>query len=223
MISDSPEFDVVIAGGGLVGGSLAIALAATGCRVALVEAVAPDSAQQPSFDDRTIALSRGSQRILDTLGIWPSLAASAWPIREIHVSEQGRFGTALITAEQQGIPELGFVIKSRELGLALWDRLLELPGVTTFCPASVGEVGLESGYRSVGLDAPDARSLRGRLLVVADGARSKVRDSLGVGAADREYDQVAVVANLQVDAAPSWLPRIRALYSRRTGGGAARP
>ena len=199
MISDSPEFDVVIAGGGLVGGSLAIALAATGCSVALVEAVAPDSAEQPSFDDRTIALSRGSQRILDTLGIWPSLAASAWPIREIHVSEQRRFGTALITAEQQGIQELGFVIKSRELGLALWDRLLELPGITTFCPATVGEVGLASGYRSVGLDAPDSRSLRGRLLVVADGARSKVRDSLGVGAADREYDQVAVVANLQVD------------------------
>jgi 2-octaprenyl-6-methoxyphenol hydroxylase len=131
------EFDVVIAGGGLVGGSLAIALAQTNCRVALVEAVPPESAQQPSFDDRTIALSRGSYRILQQLGIWSQIADSVWPIQQIHVSQQKRFGTALIDSAEQGVAELGYVIRSRELGLALWSLIREQPGIEVFCPARV--------------------------------------------------------------------------------------
>jgi len=77
-VSVSTDFDVLIAGGGLVGGSLAIAMASTNCRVGLVEAVPHDSQAQPSFDDRTIALSRGSCRILDGLGIWSKIADTVW-------------------------------------------------------------------------------------------------------------------------------------------------
>ena len=115
----STDFDVLIAGGGLVGGSLAIAMASTNCRVGLVEAVPHDSQAQPSFDDRTIALSRGSCRILDGLGIWSKIADTVWPIQQIHVSEQNRFGSAVIDAREQQISELGFVIKGRSLGQAI--------------------------------------------------------------------------------------------------------
>jgi len=193
------DFDVLIAGGGLVGGSLAIALAGTSCRVGLVEAVPPDSAVQPSFDDRTIALSRGSYRILNQLEVWPLIADAVWPINKIHVSEQKRFGTALIDADEQGIPELGFVIKSRQLGQALWQKLGELPSVTTFCPARVTATEVEAGMRSVKLTGDTVETLRTKLLVVADGARSELRSALGIHASDRDYGQVAVVANIQVD------------------------
>ncbi|TDJ43604.1 MAG: 2-octaprenyl-6-methoxyphenyl hydroxylase [Gammaproteobacteria bacterium] len=193
------DFDVLIAGGGLVGGSLAIALAGTSCRVGLVEAIPPDSDVQPSFDDRTIALSRGSYRILNELGIWPLIADSVWPIHKIHVSEQKRFGTALIDADEQGIPELGFVIKSRRLGQALWQKLGELPTVTTFCPARVTATEIEAGLRSVTLAGATVESLSTQLLVVADGARSELRGALGIQSSDRDYGQVAVVANIQVD------------------------
>jgi 2-octaprenyl-6-methoxyphenol hydroxylase len=196
------DFDVLIAGGGLVGGSLAIALAGTSCRVGLVEAIPPDSDAQPSFDDRTIALSRGSYRILNELGIWPLIADSVWPIHKIHVSEQKRFGTALIDADEQGVPELGFVIKSRQLGQALWQKLGELPSVTTICPARVTATEIEAGRRTVTLTGEKAESLSTQLLVVADGARSELRGALDIQASDRDYGQVAVVANIQVD--PQW-------------------
>lgn len=200
--ADIPEYDVVIAGGGLVGGSLAIALAGTAAKVALVEAVPPESTDQPSFDDRTIALSRGSYRILNQLEVWPRIAATVWPIHKIHVSEQSRFGTAVIDAAEQRIPELGFVIKSRQLGEALWEQLGELPSIKVHCPARVSSTAAESGMRSVTLERDGkTETVRTRLLVVADGARSQVRGMLGIDAHDRDYGQVAVVANIGVEQA----------------------
>jgi 2-octaprenyl-6-methoxyphenol hydroxylase len=199
--ADRSEFDVVIAGGGLVGGSLAIALAQTNCRVALVEAVPPESTQQPSFDDRTIALSRGSYRILQQLGIWSQIADHVWPIQQIHVSQQKRFGTALIDSAEQGVAELGYVIRSRELGLALWSLIREQQGIEVFCPARVTGTELQKDVRQVSLDTGDSQQiLQTKLLVVADGARSQVREALNIPAAERDYGQVAVVAKLQIEA-----------------------
>jgi len=199
-VTASCDFDVLIAGGGLVGGSLAIALAATGCRVGLVEAVPHDSEAQPSFDDRTIALSRGSCRILDGLGIWSQIADTVWPIEQIHISEQNRFGSAVIDAREQQIAELGFVIKSRDLGKAIWKIIGDCSSVTTFCPARVAGTDISDDRRLVTLaEAGAERELSTRLLVVADGARSQLRNELGIDASDRDYGQVAVVANIQVD------------------------
>jgi 2-octaprenyl-6-methoxyphenol hydroxylase len=194
-------YDIAIAGGGMVGASLACALASLPLRVALVESVPFSSTHQPSFDARSIALSRSSQRILDTLGIWAQVAAQAWPIRRIHVSEQGRFGTALIDAQEQGVGELGYVLESRVLGAALWAVLEQAKTVDVFCPASL---------ESVVLDADDVHApltcgafsgtLRARLLVIADGARSRLRDAIGIDASSRPYDQTAVVGNVEISA-----------------------
>ncbi|MCE7896843.1 MAG: 2-octaprenyl-6-methoxyphenyl hydroxylase [Gammaproteobacteria bacterium PRO8] len=203
-MSAAAEFDVVISGGGLVGASLACALAALPLRVALVEAVPVASAAQPSFDDRTIALSRSSRIILDGIGAWGEVAALATPIRRIHVSERGRFGSAIISAEQQGVDTLGHVVASRDLGAALWARLGAAPGVEVFCPGSLQSPTVEQAHISTTLDA--ARSggqLRARLLVVADGARSSLRQALGIAATERSYEQTAVVGNVAIAGAPS--------------------
>ena len=77
----SEPFDIAVVGGGMVGASLAVALEGLGVRTALIEAVAHDAAMQPSFDERTTALSNGSRRIFETLGVWSAVAAAASPIR----------------------------------------------------------------------------------------------------------------------------------------------
>jgi 2-octaprenyl-6-methoxyphenol hydroxylase len=194
------RFDVVIAGGGLVGGSLALALAETGRRVALVEAVPPGAPGQPSFDDRTIALARGSCRILEQLGVWQHIAAGVWPIGQIHVSEQGRFGTAVIDAAEQGIEQLGYVIKSRELGAAIWEEIRQRDELEVLCPARVVATEVVPSGRRVTLETDAGQTeLQTGLLVVADGARSQLRGLLGIEARERDYQQVAVVANIEVD------------------------
>src|SRR6185312_7750707 len=88
------DCDVAIVGGGMVGASLALALADSGLSILLVEGTAPDSSMQPSFDDRTTALGNASRRIFQALGVWPAIAPQAAAITTIHVSDAGRFGFA---------------------------------------------------------------------------------------------------------------------------------
>lgn len=195
----APDCDVLIAGGGMVGASLAVALAGLPLRVMLVEAVPAGSPGQPSFDARTTALSRSSQHILATLGIWAGVAADAAPIRRIHVSERGRFGTTVIDGDEEGGEPLGYVLENRLLGAALWRAMGARPGLEIRAPASVsavatGEDAVTATLRS-GAGAADVRT---RLLVVADGARSPLRAGLGIAARVRPYGQVAITGNVAV-------------------------
>src|SRR5580704_13569166 len=129
----------------MVGASLAVALAPLKLSVALIEAIPHNATAQPSFDERTTALSNGSRRILETLGVWPALNSLATPIRKIHVSDQGHFGFARIDAAEQGLPAMGYVVPNRALGAALWSRLQTSANVRVYCPAEVSRV-LEGGH-----------------------------------------------------------------------------
>jgi 2-octaprenyl-6-methoxyphenol hydroxylase len=192
------EFDVAIVGGGMVGASLAVALAPLGLSIALLESIAPHDGANPSFDERTTALSNGSRRILETLGIWREVAAAATPIVKIHVSDQGSFGFARIDASEQGLAALGFVLANRVLGAALWSRLAADGTVQTFCPVEAQSVS--PGEQHVGLSFRHAdgstAALRARLIVAADGVNSVVRQALGVGSASRAYGQTAVITTV---------------------------
>ena len=110
-VKPSLRCDVAIAGGGMVGLSLAAALAQLPLDVVVVEPVVPGADEQPSFDARTTALSGGSRRVLEGIGAWAAVAAGATPIRRIHVSERGAFGTAILTAEEQGVASLGYTVR----------------------------------------------------------------------------------------------------------------
>jgi 2-octaprenyl-6-methoxyphenol hydroxylase len=191
------SFDIVIVGGGMVGASLAVALAPLALKVALVESVPYDSAAQPSFDERTTALSNGSRRILDTLDVWRDVASSATPIRKIHVSDQGRFGFARIDAAEQGLAAMGYVVPNRALGQALWARLPAGAGIQVYCPAEVSRI--QAGGEAVTLDitqAGAAVTIATRLIVAADGVQSAVRSAFGVAAEVRDYAQTAVITTV---------------------------
>jgi 2-octaprenyl-6-methoxyphenol hydroxylase len=209
----SPVFDVAVVGGGMVGASLAVALAPLGLKVAVVEAVAHDSASQPSFDERTTALSNGSRRILETLGVWAGVEASATPIRKIHVSDQGHFGFARIDASELGLAAMGHVVPNRALGQALWSRLRmgagadastgaradagSGAGIQIHCPAEVSRV--TSGEDRVTLEIAQGgatATIDARLVVAADGVHSAVRGAFGVDAEFRDYEQTAVITTV---------------------------
>ncbi len=192
-----PIFDVVIAGGGMIGASLAVALAPLGLRVALIESAPPGSESQPSFDERTTALSNGSRRIYESMAVWPAVASEATPIRRIHISDRGRFGFARIDAAEQGVAALGYVLANRTLGAALWNQLAPDKATRLLCPARVTALATGADAVIVEIDQGRTRgSLSTRLLVAADGANSAVRRYLDIDATTWDYDQVAVITNV---------------------------
>jgi len=195
------EVDVAVVGGGMVGASLAVALAGTGRRLLLVESVPFGADAQPSFDERTTALGNASRRIFEGLGVWPALADEAAAIRSIHVSEAGRFGVARLDAAQQGVDAFGYVIPNRRIGAALWGRLAAAPDLKLQVPGRVEQLAISATGVEFTLSGADSEPVpvRARLVVAADGAQSQIRAAAGIAAAVEDYDQMAVVANVVAD------------------------
>ena len=197
------DYDIIIAGGGMIGTSLGIALAPLNLKVAVVEAVARSSEQQPSFDDRSTALSRSSQRMFEAMGLWAEIKAASTPIKNIHVSDKGRFGFSHIDAEEQEVEALGYVVINRVLGSVLQKTLLAVDDLDLICPGKISAVTLADSHAEVTVEEErGSRSLSCKLLVAADGANSSVRDMIGIGAKQASYEQWAIIGNLLPEKAP---------------------
>ncbi len=191
-------YDVLIVGGGLVGATLACALRGNGLRIAVIEANPLHAASQPSFDDRTVALSYGSRQILARLGLWSALAVRVEPIKTIHISDRGQFGVTRLRHDEEGVEALGYVAENRVLGEILYAELESAADIELFCPAEV--VALESHQNQVEVQLQSAEqrlALSGRLLVAADGVSSRVRQMLQIAASRQDYGQCAVITNVR--------------------------
>ena len=194
---EQPRYDVAIIGGGLVGASLACALSPLGLKTVLIEAVPPRAPAQPSYDDRTLALSASSCNILRALGLWSDLEADATPIRQIQVRELDRPGRVMMDPSELGLDRFGHVVEARSIGAAMNRVVPGLENVELVCPArvsafEVGENACRLHVEGHGVDT----TMETRLLVGADGAESFVRESLGIATERHDYDQSAVICNV---------------------------
>ena len=190
-------YDILVAGGGMIGTSLALALAPLGLRVGVVEAVARESDTQPSFDERSTALSRSTQRMFEAIGLWEDIVAASTPIRRIHVSDKGRFGFSHIDADEQGVEALGYVVINRVLGGVLQAALAAEESIDVLCPARIVDLATDESLATVTVQEGDgSRQVAARLLVAADGSHSLVRELMGISAEQSPYAQRAIIGNL---------------------------
>ncbi|SFR46271.1 2-octaprenyl-6-methoxyphenol hydroxylase [Marinobacter gudaonensis] len=197
------DTDLIIAGGGLAGATLALAVARAvpSLRVTVVEAfpLSPDAlpeSYQPSYDARSTALAWGSRLIFEELGLWQRLAEHATPIKHIHVSDRGHFGATRLHAVDHGQEALGYVADNRWMGLCLMRELLDT-GVQWRAPAEVTDmIPMPGGVRVRLSEGDDTREMSARCLVVADGGRSGLREKLGFQPDRHSYGQNALIANV---------------------------
>ena len=191
------DCDVLIIGGGLVGASLACALENRGKTVRIVEAVPLQSDRQPSYDDRTVALSWGSRCIFEGMGIWQAMADRVEAIKTIHISDKGHFGATRLRHDEERVEALGYVAENRVLGDVLYRRLHQNSGVTLHCPARLSRIEQQDGAVTAWVEQNGKQvEIRSRLLVAADGVVSQVRDLLHIGSSVQDYGQCAVITNV---------------------------
>lgn len=197
---DSSQQDIIIVGGGMVGGVLAHALKQDGWRVTVLEGAAKGASS--SFDARLTALSDASWRYFDALGlIDETTARAAQAIEEVRVVDSGHFGMTRITkANNQGVA-LGQIIGNRAIGAAIERAEHAHPisghgSVQRLQPAPYTHhhvvddgAAIEVWFEYHG--APHA--LKARLLIAADGAYSSVRTAAHKPVEKSEYGQTAIV------------------------------
>lgn len=206
---------ILIVGGGLVGASLAIALDHAGIEAILVETAAPRLDAQPSYDERNLALARATVNGLRAIGVWEHATQAATPIRQIHVSRAGDFGSARLDARDAGVDALGWTLPARALGAALLRRLDACSRLTRLAPATLTSLEpLAEGWRAQVHGAEGMQVVDTPLLVGADGADSFVRRQLGIPAATLDYAQTLFVCTVT----PERDPQQRA-YERFTDHG----
>jgi ubiquinone biosynthesis UbiH/UbiF/VisC/COQ6 family hydroxylase len=190
------EFDVLIAGAGLVGLALAPALAELGLTVALADrapvAAPPDPADESDWDSRVYAISPGSATFLRAVGAWQSLAPERVAAVE-RMRVAGDDGATLeFSAYDLGERALAWIVEERALRAALVPRV-HAAGVAIHAPRSFAALAWSPDAGTLHFD--DGGAVTARLVVAADGLHSWVRTAAGMVAAVRPYGQTAVVAN----------------------------
>lgn len=195
------KYDVIIIGGGMVGASLVAALKNhPKKKIAVVEAYPFESNSQPSFDDRSIALSYGSRRIWESTGLWSLLEPEIEAIKSIHVSDRGHLGATRLHHNEESVEALGYVAENKIIGRVLMEATQNLKQVDWFCPATIETLRQDDDQVSVQIKCDGAEQLlQGHLLVAADGVHSATRRLAGITIKQENYQQSAVIANVQVD------------------------
>lgn len=210
----SPSFDIAIVGGGMVGASLAALMSSMrpDWQIALIEAhpmpVSEGSGTlyQPSFDARSTAIASGSVDLLVAAGLWDQLKQQACPIEQVHVSDRGHFGGAVIDSTAHGLEAVGYVLENAWMGKVLLNHLHTLSNVSFLAPAKVDRItpmqnGVElSVIEGLG-ENTSARKLMVSLAVIADGANSPLRKNLGIDTRVENYHQHAIISNVSFDRA----------------------
>lgn len=184
-MTDAGSRPVAIVGGGLAGMALALALQRRGVAAQIHEA----RQRTGILDDRRIlALSYGSRQILEWLGAWPSISCT--PIETIFVSQQGGLGRTRLTAQEQGVPALGYVAAASSVGAAL-DAAVAKAQIAFHEHSRVEQVNCAAGQVTLQCGGMPVVA---QLVVYAEGAIAP--DTTAVV---RDYGQDAVICSVSTD------------------------
>lgn len=201
--------DVIIAGAGVAGATLALALKRAGLEPVLVDPVPFDSQLAPTFDGRAWAIAYAAFRQWRALGLGEALEPHAQRIEQILVTDATtpgaaaggptpfflRFESGEIADRSDGEP-LGYMLENRHVRAALAAAIADA-GVEVLAPARVAAAAFEG--RGAVVTLADGRMLRAPLVVGAEGRGSVIREAAGIGVVGWDYRQTGVVATVRLE------------------------
>jgi 2-octaprenyl-6-methoxyphenol hydroxylase len=193
------ETDVIVGGGGIVGLTLALALAQGGLKVVVADPAPASAMLDAKFDGRVSALSYSSVRMLEALGVWDDLAANAQPIHDILVTDAGLGRTPSpfslhFDSAEIGRP-MGAIAENRHIRAALFAAIDRAKDVTFVSPAAL--VGLDTQPYGIVAKLSNGDEIHARLAVAADGRDSAMREAMGLRVIAWSYRQTGIVATVE--------------------------
>ena len=192
------QYDAVIIGAGVVGLSAGLICAQHGLNVAIVEAHAPIAWQQDKPDLRVYALALDNQNLLEQLGVWPDIKAKhANPYNAMTVFDEVSGKPLQFKASELGRNTLGYIVEHNLLVDALWRAALQNKSITLICPDKIQT--LNNLEQEVEISLQSGRQLLAKIVIGADGARSKVRELLGIESNAHDYQQKGLVAFIKTE------------------------
>jgi 2-octaprenyl-6-methoxyphenol hydroxylase len=184
--------DCIILGGGLVGSLLAISLAQAGLKIFVIDHQPPQGALQAHHDGRVSAIAYGSQKFLQELGLWKGLEDQACPLFHIRISDFKSRAFVHFTAEEVGIPAMGYMVENLSLRQELFRMSETLETLQWYAPTCVQAIETDSFRGRVTLEG--GMVLEAPLVVGADGRSSLSRQLMGIKTRSWSYDQISIVA-----------------------------
>jgi 2-octaprenyl-6-methoxyphenol hydroxylase len=208
-MTGSAQPDVIIAGAGIAGSTLALALAQAGLRPLLIDPVPFDDQIAPTFDGRASAIAYSAFRQWRALGLAEALEPHAERIEQILVTDGRtpgasagaptpfflRFDSAEIADRSEGEP-LGYLLENRHIRAVLAGAV-KRAGIEVMAPARVVQADVSARESTVTLQ--DGRVLNAPLVVGAEGRGSVIRSAAGIGAVGWDYPQTGVVATVRME------------------------
>ena len=193
-----PEFDVVVAGAGMIGCTCAVAIAQSGVRVALVDPGPINFKHSRLNGIRVSAVNLASENILRALGAWSVLKAeSLSPFRQIDVWDAGSPGQITFRAADAGLAHLGHIIENEAITAALTTQLSQLGNISCFAGDSIET--FESDHDGISIVLASKQNINAKLLVGADGAESRVRSLAEISVEKTPYNHQAIVATVSTE------------------------
>lgn len=186
--------DIAIVGGGMVGGTLAVALAQAGVRVALIDRADPAAQVEEAYDGRTVAIAHATHRLLQATGLWARLVPHAEPILDIRVSDGPSLLFLHYDHRELGEDPLGYIVENRAIRRSLQARIGGLENLRLRAPAELAtHLVMPHG---VELALADGTEITAGLLVAADGSESALRRGAGIASTQWDYGQTAIVCTM---------------------------
>lgn len=226
MSNNKQFFDIIISGGGLSGGLMALSLAdltktdGSLLSIAIIEANKPELSTlagqkaelnthtSPLFDDRVLALSHASANYLDRVGVWQHISNDACAIDKIDISDRGHYGKARLEAKDHGVSALGYVIAMAKIGQGQLTVLACKKNVHWFTPDTISAIDwqpnskLNTNFNNelasniVNVTLNSGDVLQTSLLLGCDGVNSPCRKLANIDVNKSDYQQVALIANV---------------------------
>uniref|UniRef100_A4XWY4 Ubiquinone biosynthesis hydroxylase, UbiH/UbiF/VisC/COQ6 family n=1 Tax=Ectopseudomonas mendocina (strain ymp) TaxID=399739 RepID=A4XWY4_ECTM1 len=188
--------DIVIVGAGPAGLCLARALSGHGLSIVVLERQAEQALAEPAFDGREIALTHGSQALLERLGLWARLPADDIAVlRDAQVFNGPSLFALKIRAEQAGAERLGHLVANQAIRRAAYQAVRECADVQLLCETGVHAIHPQANALQLVLQ--DGQVLQPRLLVAADSRFSETRRQLGIGAQLKDFGKSMLVCRMQ--------------------------